>query len=216
MTAYALPAKTTTVRAHPRARRSSRGRALSGCWLWEKSPRGRNCTSGRIEYNYFRNYDPVTGRYIESDPIGLSDGVNTYGYVQQMPTQLKDPLGLFCVPMWDSESDWMDIGVRIYTGKYKVQPNTAGMMGWCNWKREYKVKQSRTVTARELCFECSDTCEGSDCGYAVKERKKSKEYRDHIDWERGDTTQQHVFGRFASGEGCCKNPWTGVMSCGPI
>ncbi|QGX39346.1 RHS repeat-associated core domain-containing protein [Permianibacter aggregans] len=169
-----------------------------------------------LHYNYFRNYDPVTGRYIESDPIGLSDGVNTYGYVQQMPTQLKDPLGLFCVPMWDSESDWMDIGVRIYTGKYKVQPNTAGMMGWCNWKREYKVKQSRTVTARELCFECSDTCEGSDCGYAVKERKKSKEYRDHIDWERGDTTQQHVFGRFASGEGCCKNPWTGVMSCGPI
>ncbi|QGX39330.1 RHS repeat-associated core domain-containing protein [Permianibacter aggregans] len=94
MTAYALPAKTTTVRAHPRARRSSRGRALSGCWLWEKSPRGRNCTSGRIEYNYFRNYDSITGRYIESDPIGLEAGVNTYVYVEADPLNAFDDFGL--------------------------------------------------------------------------------------------------------------------------
>ena len=25
-----------------------------------------------LNYNYFREYDPVTGRYIESDPIGLA------------------------------------------------------------------------------------------------------------------------------------------------
>ncbi|SMC22650.1 RHS repeat-associated core domain-containing protein [Andreprevotia lacus DSM 23236] len=33
-------------------------------------------------YNYFQDYDPATGRYVESDPIGL-DGwsFSTYGYV---------------------------------------------------------------------------------------------------------------------------------------
>ncbi|HCG0913789.1 TPA: RHS repeat domain-containing protein, partial [Pseudomonas aeruginosa] len=33
-----------------------------------------------LHYNYFRDYDPETGRYVESDPIGLAGGLNTLGY----------------------------------------------------------------------------------------------------------------------------------------
>ena len=47
-----------------------------------------------LHYNYFRDYEPTTGRYVESDPIGLAGGVNTYLYANAAPTMLTDPLGL--------------------------------------------------------------------------------------------------------------------------
>lgn len=47
-----------------------------------------------LHYNYFRDYDPVLGRYVESDPIGLSGGINTYGYGMQNALTKKDQYGL--------------------------------------------------------------------------------------------------------------------------
>jgi RHS repeat-associated protein len=47
-----------------------------------------------LHYNYFRYYDPETGRYITSDPIGLNGGLNMYGYVGVNPLRWIDPLGL--------------------------------------------------------------------------------------------------------------------------
>jgi RHS repeat-associated protein len=47
-----------------------------------------------LNYNYFRDYDPNTGRYVQSDPIGLEGGLNTYGYVQANPLISSDMYGL--------------------------------------------------------------------------------------------------------------------------
>ena len=43
----------------------------------------------------YRAYDPISGRWLNHDPIGERGGLNLYDYVGNNPTNLKDPKGQF-------------------------------------------------------------------------------------------------------------------------
>ena len=63
-----------------------------------------------LAYDMARDYASDTGRYIQSDPIGLDGGLNTYAYVGAAPLVAVDPEGLevtlICRPLGSRLGRW--------------------------------------------------------------------------------------------------------------
>jgi len=52
-----------------------------------------------LNYNWSRDYDPLAGSYVESDPWGLAgDSYSAYAYVQANPVSSIDRFGLYPCP----------------------------------------------------------------------------------------------------------------------
>jgi hypothetical protein len=82
--------------------------------------------------NGFRDYDPQTGSYIESDPIGLKGGMNTYAYVGSNPINGRDPNGL--------EVRWTgSIGSFGATLAFGGQISKFNLESECKCNKKYKI-----------------------------------------------------------------------------
>ncbi|ULU27848.1 RHS repeat-associated core domain-containing protein [Dyella terrae] len=73
-----------------------RRRGASRVWL----PGQYYDAESGLNYNVHRDYEVATGRYIQSDPIGIEGGLNSYLYANGAPSNYVDPSGTqFLVPL---------------------------------------------------------------------------------------------------------------------
>ncbi|WP_395684150.1 RHS repeat-associated core domain-containing protein [Dokdonella sp.] len=80
-----------------------------------------------LGYNYFRDYEAGTGRYVESDAIGLLGGANTFAYVRSNPVRRVDHSGLFSsadalLVDWYLHGDGQFVDISAWCGDYLADP----------------------------------------------------------------------------------------------
>lgn len=124
-------------------------------------------------YNYFRTYDPKTGRYTQVDLIGLEGGWNRFVYVEGNPLSFIDPRGLAVGPVSPNTGSPNSRGPTTCSGSDCVTPPvdpTNGGPAWSPqpqpdpeplWKKLFKKEDVEACSNRqptiELCMSCCIT-----------------------------------------------------------
>jgi RHS repeat-associated protein len=107
-------------------------------------------------HNYFRDYDPSIGRYVESDPIGLKGSLDTYGYVGANPNSGRDLYGLKSYPLPKSKA-----GVRACAQQ-------AALNVWIASQSWSFGTPNKDKTPWNAMLHCVGSCEiGNRCGLGV-------------------------------------------------
>ncbi|WP_343791699.1 RHS repeat-associated core domain-containing protein, partial [Dokdonella soli] len=82
-----------------------------------------------LHYNYKRDYESATGRYTESDPLGLDGGISTYGYASSQPLGKIDPSGMLSFGPTCSATKRIQIAVALIDMGAELLKNACGSSG---------------------------------------------------------------------------------------
>jgi len=113
-----------------------------------------------LHYNYHRDYQPETGRYLQPDPIGLLGGLNPYRYVRNKPLNFVDPSGLYeslphyIVPRDEAVRAGMPMGMAEIVGRASESVDTVynpmSLKNRAYHFSDYAEAQARVDTASTL------------------------------------------------------------------
>jgi RHS repeat-associated protein len=85
-------------------------------------------SSGRSLDNFYRTYDPATGRYLEPDPLGQQGSLNVYSYAFANPLHFVDPRA--DRPLSEAERNF---AVDYFGGNFNLDGIDLDASRWLNW-----------------------------------------------------------------------------------
>jgi RHS repeat-associated protein len=143
-------------------------------------------------YNYFRDYDSSVGRYVESDPIGLGGGINTFAYSHANPIRRIDPQG-----MWSRADAVLLTHFYLGRGQYK------DISGQCqDYLSDPIVQVYTNIMKRQVEMETQSRAGNPGSSSFSFSEKRSLYITSIYSFGSGNDHRQNVQCTFA-GNGCC-------------
>jgi RHS repeat-associated protein len=151
-----------------------------------------------LNYNYYRDYNPVLGRYIEADPIGLGDGDNLiYTYTANNPINAFDFYGLCLCEISEKQgkqatataANWAAAGVPYKTG--------------CNTKKGADCSGAMAGIFREIGLEFVDVSAGDITNSAYYKKETNCRAGDVVVWLSKPYNHVVLYDPYAGGQ----DPW---------